>query len=930
MIHDIQETFAHGFSTQVEHFRLPGQVSIATNVMPDLVGGALRRPGTQFFHMVGSASGFSEPPTGQTFYLHPIRRDADTQYLVMHGWNSSSGEYIVRMFDTQASAVDNQEITVTIDSAAQTYLDLNSPTAAQVKMVTIVDSTYIVNTTVATGVLNTPNFTVTDSWATQEQLFRHTPTDDTYHYVEEDGTYWHYDVDGKTFATAQFPEVSGFTWASPTGEWDDAAVKAFVLQLERFVPSTTTGFTYTSATGVLTNAASGAFAGYEFRPGDYIEIVSGTGITTGFAEVVSKTDDDTLVIETGLTNGTGVEIASIGIRTEITYDAGPPTLDSMQDIAQALTDANSSGLNEILFEWVDTGVQRGYFVMTSPSRGSGASFALTAAPVTGSTEDMQQVGDPFDGTGWSVTDGTGTVDQDGSDADDRLAVEDRWTQVGMPNAADGSIDATKMPVRLYPSGGGYQISQVDWADRASGTPLTNPSPELFTKGTVPITDITYHRGRLVLTGDEYVVFSRVNDLYDFYLADPANVVDSDRIVAQLSGEEVAVIRNIHPIRQTLVLLTDAGRQFELTTTGPLTPDSVAFDPSTNHRTLDVDPVQVGSALYFMATSTGEAQLREYVYVESLITSTTNDESAHIRGTLSTDITRLTADGDTQTIITLESGEDHFYVYRTWWDGTSKIQRAWAKWDFDDTYDILDVATMDGFLWLLVEGGSAEYTIEKMPLAGEAVATGMPYEVFLDRRMTITGTDSGTNTIFDIAPLTASGSTINHIVMGAALATPGAEYASTGDSSETLAGSVNDTGTWTYSGANGNITVPDADGDLQGACYLGCRYTTTVRPTRPFNRDQRGKADLSTKFQLRRGHVEVAGGEIIVNTEYDSSNYTDHQTIFDPGEAVIETRTERFHGSVNFDTSYITLETSGARPAEIHWIDWSGTANRSIT
>jgi len=58
--------------------------------------------------------------------------------------------------------------------------------------------------------------------------------------------------------------------------------------------------TWTAATLTLTDTA--AFADYTFAAGDTLEIKSGTGATTGFYAVASRTDDDSVVLESTISS----------------------------------------------------------------------------------------------------------------------------------------------------------------------------------------------------------------------------------------------------------------------------------------------------------------------------------------------------------------------------------------------------------------------------------------------------------------------------------------------------------------------------------------------------------------------------------------------------------------------------------------------------
>jgi hypothetical protein len=92
--------------------------------------------------------------------------------------------------------------------------------------------------------------------------------------------------------------------------------------------SDTTG-TWTAASSTLTD--TGAFASYTFQSGDQIEIISGTGATTGFYEISSRTDDDSIVLATSLASG-NLATGDISWKIRLNYAALPTDFRSVIDI----------------------------------------------------------------------------------------------------------------------------------------------------------------------------------------------------------------------------------------------------------------------------------------------------------------------------------------------------------------------------------------------------------------------------------------------------------------------------------------------------------------------------------------------------------------------------------------------------------------------
>jgi hypothetical protein len=97
-----------------------------------------------------------------------------------------------------------------------------------------------------------------------------------------------------------------------------------------------TGTTATWTASTLTLTDTGAFTDYTFVAGDKLEIISGTGATTGFYEVASRTDDDSVVLQATISSS-DLATGDIQYRLEGNSAALP---DNFRDIiAISATDA---------------------------------------------------------------------------------------------------------------------------------------------------------------------------------------------------------------------------------------------------------------------------------------------------------------------------------------------------------------------------------------------------------------------------------------------------------------------------------------------------------------------------------------------------------------------------------------------------------------
>ena len=133
-----------GISQQPDELKLPGQVTEAKNVIPDLVDGLTKRPGGRF---ISSLSDGSNPSVTNGRWFHYYRDEAE-QYI---GQISRTG--ILKMW----SCTDGSEKTVTYDSGTATALTnyLTHTNDEDLQMLTLNDYTYVVNRTKTVSMAST-------------------------------------------------------------------------------------------------------------------------------------------------------------------------------------------------------------------------------------------------------------------------------------------------------------------------------------------------------------------------------------------------------------------------------------------------------------------------------------------------------------------------------------------------------------------------------------------------------------------------------------------------------------------------------------------------------------------------------------------------------------------------------------------------------
>lgn len=717
-------SLAGGISRQPAHMRFPGQVEDADNANFSVVDGLHKRPGTCFVRKTLLLEEDGD------YLMHPIDRDGEERYLVVYG---NGGD--VHVFDD--NGIDAQ---INALGSAATYLMNGSPAASDLKLVTIADTTFIVNTLVTVATLASDDFTVTDTVRDYEVLISQNPAAGSYYETENsieaapEGFFQFVD-DGLTFGQYRCANITRTDFNRAPGAYDNPDIQpmGFDVGFRRVEISLTTA-AYNDTGKTITQ--SGAFAGYVWRQGDMIRISGGTddaaaALPEQWRVIASKTNDNVIVLQdsivkadgsTATATATNVTSDGIGLYATVrtSFESSPAT---MTDVALQFQQALESGgaRDGRIFYTDATGF--GYFTIVSPFRGEDSKVYPPRSPrdalgVTVDTDVENLVAS--DRAFWTsgaatATDGTGVVDADNPD---RLEPELRWTRVSPPNQPNARPDPTTMPVKLTRVSTSplvFALDQIEWSSRETGTDTSNPAPRLFTEG-VQIADIAFHRGRLVLAGDEYVAFSQAEDLFNFYLADASNIVDSDPIDTSIGGDRVSLIEHVIPFRRSLVVFTKAGAQYELSAPESLTPSTAAFTPSTSYRTLPLRPEPLGSLLYFAAPEGDSSAIYEYFYDDRSVQNYANRVTAHAEGLLPASLRSIATAPNLNTAVVLPNQSSFAYVYQAFWAGAEKQQSAWTKWSFPESYTIADIAVLGDEMFMLIEDADSGWVFEKVSLA----------------------------------------------------------------------------------------------------------------------------------------------------------------------------------------------------------------------
>lgn len=308
------------------------------------------------------------------------------------------------------------------------------------------------------------------------------------------------------------------------------------------------------------------------------------------------------------------------------------------------------------------------------------------------------------------------------------AVWDETWKPGLRNA----IDEATMPHCLIREGDGtFTFAPFSWAPRRVGDDETNPMPTFVGR---TIRDVFFYQNRLGFIVDENVILSCAGDFGNFWRNTVLDVIDSDVTDVAVTTAKVSVLEHAILFNDGALLIADQ-TQFSLSNgEDGVTPASMSIRPVT-HYTINkaARPVTIGTEVYFCGDVSGHSVVYEYSRLQDTDATIAADITAHVPGLIPAGITALAA--GTRSLFAF-NGTGSAWCYQLYWNGNEKLMSAWRPWSFDGT--VLAAQVIDDSLYLVIEHSDGLY-LERMNLADGHKPASQPKQVYLDRRVELTGT-----------------------------------------------------------------------------------------------------------------------------------------------------------------------------------------------
>lgn len=276
-----------------------------------------------------------------------------------------------------------------------------------------------------------------------------------------------------------------------------------------------------------------------------------------------------------------------------------------------------------------------------------------------------------------------------------------------------------------------------WADRTAGDTETVPDPEFIGQ---PIKDHILFRSRYIVCAGTSVVFSEVDDIFNFFQDTSAALTESDPFSLRATSERSSQLNWMLPVDEA-ILVFSAYSQFQARPADAdvLTPsNAIILRLSNLESNPDIRPKLAGPQVLFGTREFGYTHFREYTFFEStqrkigLNLGGSNDVTLNLPKYIDGFVTHWDVGETVDTAVAITPKDRKtVYVYKYLWgnaqSGLAKQQASFSKWVF--AQDVQWCKFMDNLLWLVITDESGTYSCQ---IASDELETPDALQLHLDR------------------------------------------------------------------------------------------------------------------------------------------------------------------------------------------------------
>ncbi len=252
-----------------------------------------------------------------------------------------------------------------------------------------------------------------------------------------------------------------------------------------------------------------------------------------------------------------------------------------------------------------------------------------------------------------------------------------WEECAKPGR-NIEFDKGTMPIQLVRQANGtFTLSQATWENAEVGDDLTNPNPSFVDN---KINQLVFFRNRLVFLSDENVIMSRPGEFFNFWSKTATTFTPQDVIDLSCSSEYPAIVYDGIQVNAGLLLFTK-NQQFMLTTDSDiLSPETAKLNAVSSYNFNEkTNPVSLGTTVAFLDNANQFTRFFEMSNVVRQGEPDVVDQSKVISRLLDKDISIVSVSRENSVVFFSQKNSDTIFCFRYFTSGDTRLLQAWTTW-----------------------------------------------------------------------------------------------------------------------------------------------------------------------------------------------------------------------------------------------------------
>ena len=264
--------------------------------------------------------------------------------------------------------------------------------------------------------------------------------------------------------------------------------------------------------------------------------------------------------------------------------------------------------------------------------------------------------------------------------------------------------AETMPIQMArTSATEFTVSQIAWENCPVGDSTTAPEPSFIGQ---TINKMLFFRNRFVLLSDENVIMSKPGDFFNFWPKSAIIFTDDDAIDISCSSEYPAIVYDGIQVNAGLLLFTK-NQQFMLTTDSDiLSPQTAKINAlSTYNFNFNTNPISLGTTVGFLDNAGKNTRFFEMAGVVREGQPDVLEQTKIVSRLFPKGITTIANSRENSTIFFSEKGKAEIFGYRYFSSIEKRLQNAWFRWKVSG--EVQHLAMLDDALYAVIRNNSKD-------------------------------------------------------------------------------------------------------------------------------------------------------------------------------------------------------------------------------